>query len=489
MRGLLYLSGNPIMEKNTAQSAALDNFKEDTIAAVSTAFGEGGIGIVRVSGPDALLVAAKIFGEGRGKPARDLVLEDRRLTYGKVYDPASMEEVDEVLAVYMKAPHTYTCEDVVEIHCHGSVVSLRKILSLCLTNGARAAEKGEFTKRAFLNGRLDLSQAEAVMDLISARTDDSLKTAVDQLDGHLSRAVTDLRTKLMDELVAIGVNMDYPDEDIEEVLYQDLAEHLREILSGIRALLDTAGTGRLLREGLAVAIAGRPNVGKSSLLNGLLGAERAIVTDIPGTTRDVITEYVDMGGIPVQLVDTAGIREADDLIEKIGIEKSYESVKQADLVLFVVDGSEPLTGEDRRIAEGLAGEKTILLLNKKDLKEAVTEQDAKALLPGAVIVKTSFAEGREADTKPVTEAIREKVLSGDVRQENSVVVTNARHEAALAKAAKSLEDAIRMTEAGEALDILEIDVRDCYESLGEILGETLKDDIIEEIFARFCLGK
>ena len=457
-------------------------FREDTIAAVSTAFGEGGIGIVRLSGPDALSVLKTLW-DG------DFCGEDRRLTLGAILDPETGQKVDEVLAVYMKAPKTYTREDVVEIHCHGSVVSLRKILSLCLTHGARLAEQGEFTKRAFLNGRLDLSQAEAVMDLISAKTDESLKVAVDQLSGRLSEAVQRLRAELLTILVEVGVNMDYPDEDIEEIVTEALIRDLTEVKRSAEALRDSASVGKVFREGLHVAIVGVPNVGKSSLLNALMGEDRAIVTDIPGTTRDEITEYIDVDGIPLRLVDTAGIRETDDTIEKIGIERSQANAARADLVLWVVDGSRPLAEEDRSLAGSLLRQKVLVLLNKQDLGTAVAEEEIRKLLPEAVCLKTSLKEGMLADISSVTAAIREMVLTGAVQQEDSVVVTNARHEALLAGSCEQLSDAIKTLSAGEALDIAEIDIRAAYETLGEILGETFKDDIIDEIFARFCLGK
>ncbi|MBR5001740.1 MAG: tRNA uridine-5-carboxymethylaminomethyl(34) synthesis GTPase MnmE, partial [Firmicutes bacterium] len=355
---------------------------EDTISAVATAWGEGGIGIVRISGPEAKDVLERIFmpikknrkkgegilpdsvGETIGSP-----IENRRMTYGKIIDPKDGTVVDEVLAVYMKAPYTYTTEDVVEINCHGSIVSLRKTLALTLEYGARIAEPGEFTKRAFLNGRIDLSQAEAVIDLIRAKTDRGFDVAMDQMEGSLSREIKAIRAKLMDVLVNITVNLDYPDEDIEEITYDQLDRDLRDIDNDIDRLLNTAKTGRLLREGLAVAIIGKPNVGKSSLMNRFLRESRAIVTDIPGTTRDVIEESMSLRGIPVKLIDTAGIRETDDIIEKIGIEKSMNAFNRADLVIFVLDGSRELSEEDKEIAEHIEGKKTLVLVNKADLTQ------------------------------------------------------------------------------------------------------------------------
>lgn len=491
---------------------------EDTIAAVSTAYGEGGIGIVRISGPDALAVLKKLFRKGRYQAAGEVINgpedaspntdecgiatgaaaqtepENRRMYYGHIIDPATGEMVDEVLAVYMKGPHTYTCEDVVEINGHGSVAALRRILALTLSNGARMAEPGEFTRRAFLGGRLDLSQAEAVMDLIEAETEGSLSAAASQLSGRLSARIREMRADLMDILVDMAVNMDYPDEDIEEIVYGKLSDSLKGLIGRIQLLRDTADTGRMLKDGLRVAIAGRPNVGKSSLLNALTGTERAIVTQVPGTTRDTITETVDLGGIPVRIMDTAGIRETSDEIERIGIERSRTSVEQADLVFFVMDASEAVTEEDREIAKMLqdAGKKTVLLLNKQDLGEAVGEELAGELLPGAMIRQTQLLtgaadEGRAAEM--LEELVREMVYSGSVRQKDPVMITGARHEALITQALGSLVDAKARTDEGEPLDLIEIDVRDAYAALGEIIGEEVGGDIVDEVFARFCLGK
>ena len=498
---------------------------EDTIAAVSTAYGEGGIGIVRISGPDSLSVLKKLFRAGKysetnsdaAAQERISVIDDanvaamdaavvkteagtttefesRHMYYGHIIDPDTGEMVDEVLAVYMKGPHTYTCEDVVEINGHGSVAALRKILALALSHGARMAEPGEFTRRAFLGGRLDLSQAEAVMDLIEAETDGSLSAAASQLSGRLSARIHELRKDLMDILVDMAVNMDYPDEDIEEIVYGKLSDSLKGLIERIRVLLATADTGRLLKDGLKVAIVGRPNVGKSSLLNALTGMERAIVTHVPGTTRDTITETIDLGGIPVRIMDTAGIRETSDEIERIGIERSRASVQEADLVFFVVDGSDALTEEDREIAKMLqeAGKKTLLLLNKQDLGGVLTEEDAAALLPGAMVKLTQLRTGA-ADEGRVSEVLEElvrgMVYSGSVKQNDAVMITGARHEALLTAALQSLTDAAARTAEGEPLDLIEIDVHEAYDALGEIIGEAVAGDVVDQVFARFCLGK
>ena len=466
---------------------------EDTIAAVSTAYGEGGIGIVRISGPDSLSVLKKLFRAGKysetnsdaaaqerisviddaNVAAMDAAVvkteagtatefENRHMYYGHIIDPDTGEMVDEVLAVYMKGPHTYTCEDVVEINGHGSVAALRKILALALSHGARMAEPGEFTRRAFLGGRLDLSQAEAVMDLIEAETDGSLSAAASQLSGRLSARIHELRKDLMDILVDMAVNMDYPDEDIEEIVYGKLSDSLKGLIERIRVLLATADTGRLLKDGLKVAIVGRPNVGKSSLLNALTGMERAIVTHVPGTTRDTITETIDLGGIPVRIMDTAGIRETSDEIERIA----------------------------KMLQE--AGKKTLLLLNKQDLGGVLTEEDAAALLPGAMVKLTQLRTGA-ADEGRVSEVLEElvrgMVYSGSVKQNDAVMITGARHEALLTAALQSLTDAAARTAEGEPLDLIEIDVHEAYDALGEIIGEAVAGDVVDQVFARFCLGK
>lgn len=461
---------------------------EDTIAAISTATGEGGIGIVRVSGPQAETVLTTLFRPPREKgDAGAFSFSPRHMTYGSIIDPDSGEVIDEVMAVLMRAPHTYTCEDVAEIHCHGSVVSLRRILQLCYAHGARPAERGEFTKRAFLNGRLDLSQAEAVIDVVRAQTDRSQEAAIAQLEGSLSTDIRALRADLLDLLVNMAVNLDYPDEDIEEVMYQDLLTSLEDIRGRIRQLLDTADSGRILREGLRAAIIGRPNVGKSSLLNALLRESRAIVTEIPGTTRDTIEEAVSVRGIPVLLTDTAGIRETDDAIERLGIEKSRQSFAAADLVFLLLDGSQPLQEDDHRLLEKAGSRHTVVIINKRDLGERVSEAEIREDLPQARILRTSMKS--EKDIAKIEDIIEELVYRDGVVQQNSTVVTNARHADLLRRAESAVGDAIDVTGRGEALDFIEVDVRRCYELLGEIIGESVSDDIIDEVFSRFCLGK
>ena len=456
---------------------------EDTIAAVATAYGEGGIGIIRISGEEALPILQEIF-EFHGDTD---TFTSRRMTYGKIIDKEKNQIIDEVLAVYMKGPKTYTAEDVVEINCHGSMVSLRKTLALVLQKGARLAEPGEFTKRAFLNGRLDLSQAEAVIDMIRAKTDKSFDVAVSQLEGRLSLKVEEIRQKLLDLLVDIAVNIDYPDEDIEEMTYEKLEESIVETQDMIEKLLETSSTGRMIREGIKIAIVGKPNVGKSSLMNGLLKETRAIVTDIPGTTRDTIEEVLSIRNIPVYLVDTAGIRETSDKVEKMGIEKSKEAFNQADFILFLLDGSRPLEEEDLQIMELLKERKSLVLINKRDLGEAISIEEISAKLPASQVIEASLLKGQ--GITEIEDAVEDLVYGGEIVQKESMMVNNVRHIELLQQAVKSLTDALHMSERREALDFIEVDVKNAYERLGEIIGETVSDDIINEVFARFCLGK
>ena len=455
---------------------------DDTIAAVATAYGEGGIGIIRISGEKSLDILEEIF-EFHG--IEEIV--NRRMTYGKIVDRDNGQTIDEVLAVYMKGPATYTAEDVVEINCHGSTVSLRKTLSLVLRKGARLAEPGEFTKRAFLNGRIDLSQAEAVIDVVKAKTDKSFDVALSQLEGGLSSYIRDIRQNLLDLLVDITVNIDYPDEDIEEITYDKLEINIKQIGDMIEKLLSTASSGRMIREGIRVAIAGKPNVGKSSLMNGLLRETRAIVTEIPGTTRDTIEEALSIRNIPVYLIDTAGIRETSDKVEKLGIEKSKEAFNNADFIIFIMDGSEEISSEDEEIIEYLKERKCLVLINKKDLEQKIDSVQIRNMLPNSQIIKTSIINGDGIEE--IENAVEELVYGGEITQSESMMVNNVRHINLLTDSFNSLEDALQMAVNREALDFIEIDVKNAYELTGEIIGESVNDDIINEVFARFCLGK
>lgn len=455
---------------------------DDTIAAVATAYGEGGIGIIRISGEKSLDILEEIF-EFHG--IEEIV--NRRMTYGKIVDRDNGQTIDEVLAVYMKGPATYTAEDVVEINCHGSTVSLRKTLSLVLRKGARLAEPGEFTKRAFLNERIDLSQAEAVIDVVKAKTDKSFDVALSQLEGGLSSYIHDIRQNLLDLLVDITVNIDYPDEDIEEITYDKLEINIKQIGDMIEKLLSTASSGRMIREGIRVAIAGKPNVGKSSLMNGLLRETRAIVTEIPGTTRDTIEEALSIRNIPVYLIDTAGIRETSDKVEKLGIEKSKEAFNNADFIIFIMDGSEEISSEDEEIIEYLKERKCLVLINKKDLEQKIDSVQIRNMLPNSQIIKTSLINGDGIEE--IENAVEELVYGGEITQSESMMVNNVRHINLLTESRNSLEDALQMAANREALDFIEIDVKNAYELTGEIIGESVNDDIINEVFARFCLGK
>lgn len=456
---------------------------EDTIAAVATAYGEGGIGIIRISGEKALSILEEVF-EFAGETSQ---IVNRRMTYGRIVDRENEQIIDEVLAIYMKGPKTYTAEDVVEINCHGSMVSLRKTLALVLRKGARLAEPGEFTKRAFLNGRLDLSQAEAVIDIIKAKTDRSFDVAMSQLEGALSLRVTEIRQKLLDLLVDITVNIDYPDEDIEELTYDKIEENILLIGEMIEKLLSTADTGRMIREGIRVAIVGKPNVGKSSLMNSLLRETRAIVTEIPGTTRDTIEEAISIRNIPVYLVDTAGIRETSDEVERLGIERSKAAFNEADFIIFIMDGSSAISDEDREIASYLDGRDSVVLINKNDLERGFTNDDVRELVTDPVIIETSLINNEGIEE--IETHIEKLVYGGELSQHDSTMVNNVRHIELLKQSRDSLRDAMEMTLAREALDFIEVDVRNAYDLLGEITGETVSDDIINEVFARFCLGK
>lgn len=459
------------------------NNMEDTIAAISTPPGEGGIGIIRISGEDALSILKKIFRTPSGKTE----MNDHLLVYGHIQDPENGQILDEVLSVYMKAPRTYTAEDVVEIDCHGGIVPLRKILQLVYRCGARPAEPGEFTERAFLNGRLDLPQAEAVMDMISARADKTYDAAIGQLSGTLSEKIRDIRAMLMDIRVLVTVNIEYPDEDIEIMTYQKLKEDLQPVLQKTAALLKTSETGRILSSGLKIAIVGKPNVGKSSLMNRMLRESRAIVTDIPGTTRDTIREDMKLRGIPISLIDTAGIRETEDQIEALGIEKSRDSWSSADLVLLVLDAGKPLSDEDVEILQHADPEKTIVIVNKADLPEKLDLQQMRNLLPGAQEISASMKQGDGLEK--IEDAIEQRVYKGSVQANQQVIITNVRHKQLLEEADHHLNDAVKLADMGEPLEIIDLDLEAAYENLGEIIGDAVGDDVIEEVFSRFCLGK
>lgn len=460
-------------------------FNEDTITTIATAPGQGAIGIIRMSGSLATEIANRLFRGISGKSVKDL--PSRRAAYGHIIDPDHQEIIDEVLLIIMRGPKSYTREDLVEIHCHGGPVPMKKILGLTLKNGARLSEPGEFTKRAFLNGRLDLSQAEAVMDIIRAKTDASLRMAVGHLSGVLSGTIRGLRDTILRMIVNLEAAIDFPEEDIEVLAAQDVRESAVAIAKELEHLLSTKETGRILREGLETVIVGKPNVGKSSLLNALLKEKRAIVTDIPGTTRDIIEEFVNISGIPLKIVDTAGIRETSDVIEQMGVEKTKEFIMTADLILVLLDASAPLTDEDREVLGMLAGRPAIALINKTDLPVLLDLEDISGYVPDQKIVKISVKEGYGLDELERT--IIDMVYGGSVEQKEGAFITNVRQSQLLAQAKQHLEAAIEAIDQLMPSDCVVIDLKNSWDKLGEITGDTVGENIIDQIFAQFCIGK
>ena len=454
----------------------------DTIAAIATPQGEGGIGIVRISGDESLNIMKKIL---RPFPAE---VKPRYAYYGNIVNPENENVIDEAICLYMKAPHSYTCEDVVEIQAHGGIVSIRLILRTVLDCGARMAEPGEFTKLAFLNGRMDLAQAEAVIDVIKAKSEMPLQIAETiEPQAQREKAKKQLAESLRDVLAQMAVNIDFPDEDIEQVESQRFCEDLSEVKEKVQNLLDTCDNGRIAKEGIRVAIVGKPNVGKSSLMNALLGENRAIVTNIPGTTRDTIEESATIHGLPLVLTDTAGIRETDDVIEQMGIQKSHEEMEAADLVVLVLDGSRSLSSEDVEILKQNEGQRVLVVLNKNDLGEAVSQDEVKDILPEAEIVQTSLLRLSGADA--VTHRIQEMFLEGIQNMQERNIVTSERHRDALNRGMESITDGMNLLEMGESIEICELQVHNAYEALGEIIGETAGDEILDTVFSKFCLGK
>ena len=457
----------------------------DTIAAISTAPGEGAIGIVRISGDLAISIASSIYQCGTKQ------LEEQKthtIHYGHIVDPKSGEVYDEVMVSVLRAPKTFTREDIVEINCHGGIVAINRVLQLVLRMGARLAEPGEFTKRAFLNGRIDLSQAEAVMDLIRAKTDKSMQLAMRQLDGQLSHLIQNLRQEILNTLAQVEVNIDYPEyDDVEEMTLQLLREKTQQVLQGIRALLNTASKGKILRDGLKTAIVGRPNVGKSSLLNVLLREEKAIVTDIAGTTRDTIEEYVNVRGVPLQLIDTAGIRETDDVVEKIGVERSRKALKEADFVLLLLNKSETLQEEDIRLLETTKGMKRIILFNKTDLPSKLSKEDIAPYAKEEEIVTTSMLNKEGIDQ--LEEKIAGYFFQGQMNERDATYLSNTRHIALLEKAEQALVEVQNGIEMEMPVDLIQIDFTRAWDLLGEITGDSVQDELLTQLFSQFCLGK
>lgn len=452
----------------------------DTICAVSTPPGEGGIGIIRISGKEALAIASRVFKPRAQKKSGGQA--SHTLQYGWVVVPETGERVDEALMSVMRAPATYTREDVVEINCHGGTVPLARTLSLLIRTGARQAEPGEFTKRAFLNGRIDLSQAEAVMDIIRAKTDLAQKAATVQLLGGLSSEIAELRQKLVAIVASVEVAIDFPEEDIETSSGLPLMQEVTAVIAGINAMLATVNCGRLLRDGFGTAIVGRPNVGKSSLLNALLRTNRAIVTEVPGTTRDVLEEYLNINGVPLRILDTAGIRHSQDLVEQEGIRRSLAAIHAADLVLVVLDGSQELCDEDNRVLDAIKEKHAMLVINKADLPVQLRGLD-----PAAIQIRLSCKTGEGLDE--LRSAISSFIRNRAMPLREHAWAVNQRHRTALEKSKESLEKTIQSIKAGLSPEFLALDLRVALDELGVIIGVTCTEDILERIFNDFCIGK
>ncbi len=455
----------------------------DTIAAISTALGEGAIAIVRVSGIDAIHLVNKVF---KGKFSLNLV-ESHTIHYGHIIEPESKQVVDEVMVTVLRAPKTFTREDIVEINCHGGLLAVNRVLQLVLQQGVRLAEPGEFTKRAFLNGRIDLSQAEGVIDLIRAKTDRAMNVAIGQVEGRLSKQIQKLRQALLETVAHVEVNIDYPEYDAEQMTIQMLLEKATYVKNEIERLLQTSKQGKILREGLSTAIIGRPNVGKSSLLNSLVHENKAIVTDIPGTTRDVIEEYVNVKGVPLRLLDTAGIRETDDVVERIGVERSREVVKHADLVLLVLNYGEPLTSEDEKLFSIIENTEAIIIINKTDIKKEIDIDQVQKVAKNRTIITTSLVEDKGIEE--LENAIAALFFQGNIETSDLTYVSNTRHIALLHQAKTSVEEAIVALNEGVPVDIVQIDITRTWEMLGEIIGDTVSESLIDQLFSQFCLGK
>ncbi len=456
---------------------------ERTIAAISTAMSASGIGIVRISGEEAMDVISRIYrSKGGGKEIKNV--PTHTIHYGYIYD--GEELVDEVLVMIMKAPRTFTGEDTVEIDCHGGVFAMKKVLETVLKNGAKIAEPGEFTKRAFLNGRLDLSQAEAVIDIINAQNDYALKSSMEQLRGSVMRTVKEIRNDLIYHIAYIESALDDPEHISLDGYPRQLLEVVEKEHQEICNLLKTADDGKIIREGIKTVIVGKPNAGKSSLLNLLVGENRAIVTDIAGTTRDILEEYINLHGVTLRMIDTAGIRDTQDIVEKIGVEKAREIAKGADLILYVADSSTPLDENDEEIIQMLSDKKSIVLYNKTDLASQVDIETLQKRT-GHTVIPISAVE--ETGIRELEEEIKNMFFSGNISFNDEVYITNARHKEALEEAKDSLMLVKNSIEMSMPEDFFSIDLMNAYESLGRIIGEAVGEDLVNEIFSKFCMGK
>ncbi len=456
---------------------------EDTIAAIATAMAPSGIGIVRISGPEAVAVADRLY-RGKKKEKKLADMKSHTIHYGWIVEKEQV--LDEVLVMLMRGPHSYTGEDTVEIDCHGGVLAVKRVLEAVLHAGARIADPGEFTKRAFLNGRIDLSQAEAVMDVISAKSEYALQSSVSQLQGSVRRAVKEIREKLLYEIAFIESALDDPEHISLDGYPEKLEGIVQEEKRKIEKLLQSADDGKMLQEGIKTVILGKPNAGKSSLLNLLVGEEKAIVTDIAGTTRDVLEEQISLGGISLRMLDTAGIRSTADKVEQIGVERAKEHAKNADLILYVVDASVPLDENDGQIMELLKGRKTILLLNKSDLETVISKEELTARIDAPVL---NISAREETGLAELEALIKEMFFQGEISFNDEVYITNMRQKRALEEALESLKLVENSIAMGMPEDFFSIDLMNAYERLGSIIGEAVGEDLVNEIFSKFCTGK
>ena len=456
----------------------------DTICAIATPIGEGGVAIIRISGENALSIASKIFVSKNNYDVKSM--QTYTMKYGNVIDVENKEIIDEVILSYMKSPNSYTGENVVEVNCHGGVVSTNSVLNQIIRAGARLAEPGEFTKRAFLNGRIDLSQAEAVMDIITAKTELSMKSAMLQSNGSLSREIIELRKYLLNVLALIEYSVDFTEDDediIDDNLVFQIKDGIDKTILRIKNLLSTADEGKIIREGLNIVIVGKPNVGKSSLLNALLKEKRAIVTDVPGTTRDVIEEYINLDGIPIRIIDTAGIRETEDIVEKIGVEKSKEKIEEADLIILMLDASRNMDDDDKAIIDKIKDRKYIALLNKIDLDMKISEETIHNLNNK---IEISAKKGTGIDD--LKREVKNLFFNGEINSE-SLIISNTRHKQALYRSLENCDVALNRINANEYLDLISIYITAAMKALGEITGDELEEDLLNKIFSEFCVGK